>query len=260
MAVGTNENLRRDFIKRSRKYCQLLLYGAEDYCSQEMDLTNITMALETRIVGQSDAIRKVVNFMNEQRHQPYSAIAFTGPVGSGKTLMASVIAEKFQWHLNVHHIFLDISNSAENRYLYFQTQMHSLRDKLAAALGYELSCGHNLLIFDQLESKDVQLVNKVNKRLEQICSIDRAQITALFVFQGYSVKDDTALSGLSNNIEQVHFRALDVRDLTQCVKREAKMVGLELGDDSSVLKEIIERIDVEHHGCKSVSAKLRLYS
>ncbi|XP_058825358.1 uncharacterized protein LOC131685562 [Topomyia yanbarensis] len=256
VGIFAKDDLRKDFYKMYRNHHQLLLYGVEDYCLQELDFSNVTKALKARVVGQQLAVDQISDFFNRHRDDPYSSLALSGPVGVGKSLTAELIGNNFQWRSNVHRFTWGIAITAEQQFSNFQSFLYSLRNGAST----ELNCGHNLLIIDNLEATDAGLVNKINNRLKFVSEKDNVQLTALFVFQGASAGDSSCLRGLNGNIEQVTLRSLTENDLEQCIRLEAKELGVDLGEDTRLVNIVMSSVDVHRYGCKGVRAKVSLYS
>uniref|UniRef100_A0A1Q3F508 Putative conserved plasma membrane protein n=1 Tax=Culex tarsalis TaxID=7177 RepID=A0A1Q3F508_CULTA len=248
----TDDNVRKDFYKRYKRQYELLLYGAEDYCSQQLDFSNVTRALEAQLVGQRDAIEHVSRIFYENRHQLYSSLALLGPVGVGKSLMAKIVAENFQWRSNVHRFTLSVSPSPDQQYIRFQQFLQSIR---SAPL--EPRCGDNLLIVDFLDSQDIPMVNKMDQRIALVASKDATRITTIFVFQGTLSQDNPSLRILNGTIEKVLLRQLDEGDLERCVRQEA--AGLGYSVEERLLRTVMDSMDVQRSGCKAVLAKLGFY-
>lgn len=256
MAVGvglmTDDNVRKDFYKRYKRQYELLLYGAEDYCSQQLDFFNVTRALEAKLVGQRDAIEQVSQIFYANRHQPYSSLALLGPVGVGKSLMANIIAENFQWRPNVHRFTLSISPTQDQQYVRFQQFLQSFRSG-----PLELRCGHNLLIIDGLDAADILTVNKMDQRTALVATKDAIQITTIFVFQGTTTFEGSL--SLNGTIEKVTLRQLNESDLERCIRLEAAGLGYTIGEDDRLLRTVMASMDVQRYGCKAVLAKLGYY-
>ncbi|XP_055537573.1 uncharacterized protein LOC129725568 [Wyeomyia smithii] len=258
LAVVVQEDLRKDFYKKYKKQYQLLLYGIEDYCSQELDMTNVTVALERRVVGQEAAIAQIAGFFDRHRHSQASSLVLIGPVGVGKSLMADVITANFQWRLNVHRYRWSSGLTAKRQFSKFQSFLHSLRHETSAPT--ELACGHNLFIIDQLEASDVELVNKINVRLRMVADRDELQLTALYLFRGSFVADVDDIERLEADIERVVLRPLDEEDLKRCIHQEAAEMGIDLDQSRQLLEQVVKSVDVHRHGCKGVRAKLSLHA
>lgn len=257
LAVFVKDELRKDFYIKYKRQYNLLLYGKEDYCSQELDLTNVTAALENRMVGQSAAIAQMVEFFDRNRYSHFSSAILIGPVGVGKSLMADLIANNFQWRSNVHRYHWSNELTVQKQASKFQTFLHSLRHGTSAA---DLKCGYNLLIIDQLVLKDMELVNKIDNRLRLVAEKDDIQLTALYLFQGSFVADVQVVEQLNASIERVVLQSLTGDDLKRCIRQEAEELGISLNENQQLLEQVIGSVDVHRYGCKGVRAKLSLYS
>uniref|UniRef100_A0A8D8P3I2 (northern house mosquito) hypothetical protein n=1 Tax=Culex pipiens TaxID=7175 RepID=A0A8D8P3I2_CULPI len=251
----TDDNVRKDFYKRYKRHYELLLYGAEDYCSRQLDFSNVTRALDAQLVGQRDAVEQVSRVFYDNRHQLYSSLALVGSVGVGKSLMANIIAENYQWRPNVHRFTLSVSPNLDQQYARFQQFVQSLR---SAPL--ETKCGHNLLVIDGLGSEDIATVNKMDQRMAFVATKDTMPSTTIFVFQGTAFDEvDGNFSFLNGTIERVQLRQLDESDLERCVRQEAASLGYNVEENPRLLRTVMESMDVNRYGCKAVLAKLGFY-
>ncbi|XP_053682832.1 uncharacterized protein LOC128733183 [Sabethes cyaneus] len=255
--VLIKEDLRKDFYVKYKRQYNLLLYGLEDYCGQELNLANVTRALEARLVGQSAAIGQIVDFFEQHRHNPFSSLVLVGPVGVGKSLMADLIAANFQWRSNVHRYRWFGGLTAEKQFARFQSYLHSLRHGTSAV---ELNCGHSLFIIDHLEAKDVELVNKIDARLRMVAEKDDLKLTALYLFQGSFAAGVQDIRRLKADIQRVVLRPLDQGDMKECILIEAAELGIDLNENQLLLGQVVSSLDVHRYGCKGVRAKLSLYS
>ncbi|XP_058444481.1 uncharacterized protein LOC131426067 [Malaya genurostris] len=254
LGVISRDDLRNDFYRMYKRNYQLLLYGVEDYCSQNFDFSNVTAALNARVVGQQKAVDEIADFFYRHQSEHYTSLALIGPVGVGKSLTAELMGNNFQWRSNVHRFPWGIAITSEQQFSNFQSYLHSLRHKASA----EFACGHNLLIIDHLEATDVELVNKIDNRLKFVTEKDNVQLTALFVFQGTSAGDVQRLAVLNGSIEKVNLRSLTESDLKRCIFLEANELKVNL--DERLIETLMNSVDVRRYGCKGVRAKVSLYS
>ncbi|XP_055605199.1 uncharacterized protein LOC129753375 [Uranotaenia lowii] len=253
MAFGMKEDFRNDFFKLYLRQYYSLLYGVEDYCSQGLDFSNVTTALKQRVVGQSVAIDRVTNFFNENRNQIFSSAALLGPSGVGKSLMARVIAENFQWHTNVHLYDWDRSTTIEKHYLVF----HSFIDEIWNRVGKEGSCGRHLLVIDRLPSDNLSLVDHIHHLINYTARQNKLPITVLFVFQDFSFTGYERFSDLSTSIEKIFLEHLAQENLFECIRLELEEMDANFDDCS--MEDLLASIDVHRLGCKPVRAKMGLY-
>lgn len=254
--IVSKEDLRNDFYRRYRKQYYLLLYGAEDYCSQEFDFTSVAKALEAGVVGQRAAVNRIVEIFNERQEDHYTSIALLGSTGVGKSLMASVIAQKYQWQSNVHQFLWEALVSSERQFDRFQSFLYAIRHGSEV----DLKCGCNLIVIDHLGSDDVDMVNRIDARLRFVAHKDDVRMTVLYVFQGASSKDDQKVGHLNETIQKVILRQLNEEDLMQCIRLEADEFEMDLGEHSDLMEELMTNMDVQKYGCKAVRAKIALYA
>lgn len=252
----SREGFREDFYRRYRRQYQLLLYGVEDYCSQEFDFSTVANALDAGLVGQGAALERIVEIFNRRQEERFTSIALLGSTGVGKSLTASIIAQNFQWQSNVHHFLWEALASSERQFNRFQSFLYAIRHGREV----ELRCGCTLIVVDHLGSGDVELVNKIDARLRFVANKDDVRITALYVFQGASAKVDQLVEQLNGNIERVIFRQLNRKDMMQCVKLEAAEFKIELSEHPGLMEEVITNMDVQRYGCKAVRAKIAFYA
>lgn len=257
VALASREDLREEFYKRYMKQYQALLHDVDDYCSQEFDFSATAKALSSGLVGQSEAVEKIVEIVNRRQHERFTSMALLGSTGVGKSLMANIIAKKFQWQSNVHHFFWDFTSTAEKRFERFQSFLYGIRH----GRDVDLKCGRSLIIVDHLGSGDVEMINKIDVRLRFVADKDDVQLMVLYVFQGALMKDGSdVVQHLNRNIEQVFLRSLNEEDLMKCINLETSDLGIKLDEHSGLREELIASMDVGRYGCKAVRAKLAYYS
>ncbi|XP_065081584.1 uncharacterized protein LOC135704083 [Ochlerotatus camptorhynchus] len=254
--IVSKEDLREDFYRRYRKQYHLLLYGVEDYCSQEFDFSPVAAALDAGVVGQWTAVERIVDIFNRRQEERFTSIALLGSTGVGKSLMASIVAQNFQWLSNVHQFLWEALATPERQYDRFQSFLYGIRHGREV----DLSCGRNLIVVDHLGSDDVELINKIDTRLRFVANNDDVRMTVLYVFQGASLKDDRRVGQLNGPIERVVLRQLNGEDLMQCIRQEAAEFGVELSEHPGLMEELLTNMDVAKYGCKAVRAKVAFYS
>ncbi|XP_062538029.1 uncharacterized protein LOC134206340 isoform X2 [Armigeres subalbatus] len=257
VAMIRQKDLREEFFKRYMKQYNSLLYGVEDYCSQEFDFTATAAALSAGMVGQLEATGKLVEMVNRRRNERCVSFALFGSTGVGKSLMANIIANQFQWQSNVHRFFWDSTFTPEKRFERFQSFLYGIRH----GRDVDLRCGRNLIIVDHLGSGDMDMINKIDARLRFVADKDDVHFLVVYAFQGSLIDDDPeAIKRLNRNIVQVSLRSMDKHDLMLCIKLESADLEVNLDERPELLEELIGSLDVERYGCKAVRAKLALYS
>jgi Cdc6-like AAA superfamily ATPase len=253
-----DENFRRDLVENYKRQYNLLVYGIEDYCHMTFDINNATNELHKRLVGQSEAISALDSLMENHKKRKYSSAIIYGTVGVGKSYSARLLADHFQWRENVHLFKWDASRSNERNLNTFLNFLFTIRQNL------NVKCGHNLILIDNLTPAETTFVTKMNEKLKLASSNDNLRIITIFIASVVNYKGNTRegkidgfVKSLSNEIMPIEFRDLTQDDLIECIKHEAKSLGINLNEQE--FDDVIRGIDVRKSGCKAVQAKVKIY-
>jgi ATP-dependent Clp protease ATP-binding subunit ClpA len=133
-AVGLlfiNPELCDELIQTSRREYNVLRHG-KVYCTNQLDPGPIVDVLDDQIVGQAEALKTMENVLKS--HKTFSSLILHGPTGTGKTLTGQILRQNFPWQENANIIVYSPNTKFD---------LTSITRRMS-------SCGHNLLIIDDL--------------------------------------------------------------------------------------------------------------
>ncbi|CAD5113023.1 unnamed protein product [Dimorphilus gyrociliatus] len=247
-----------------------------------IDLANISRDLRESIIGQDDALRDILNYMEmykkQQRIEPL-VFLLHGPTGTGKSYTSQVISKSFQ-QTNVHLYVTSYHFGSKAKLLDLST-FREIPDLVKDR-------STNLFIFDGLEIADNRVIEalfstlhlmkkqstKINytvfllidtSKPENSQQFDRntkyPEIEKNIMLKTHWFKEFMS-SGMIDSF--VPFQLLEKKHAIQCVILEAKKRGLKLSREkldqiiSSVTFQEIDGIEYSKAGCTSISNKLYL--
>lgn len=245
--VVKNTNFLDDLRKLSVNQYQIYLHGRNNYCNEHFDFTNITNALNKQVYGQDHVIEQIV--LSFKQHENFTALSLIGSQGVGKTLTLNIIQTNFQWHLNIQQLIWSPIESKQNQL----KRLLKLLDNLT-------TCGQNALLIDGIAVADLIIIAEFNEILVNFCRKHHIKVIAFYVIQSTEMnKNDTDNQLLqAENVKPIHFRAFNYTNLHNCILIESNRLQLNL--TQMQIDTILNNIDVERTGCKTVSAKVSRFT
>ncbi|XP_035915262.1 uncharacterized protein LOC118513494 [Anopheles stephensi] len=252
----SNYNLRQDLKNHYYKTYEKLSQLSNDLCSKrQANFTPILEAIDRDIVGQQHLHDELKNWFQAIGNSSFSCALFVGGTGVGKSYTANIIVKHYPYPTNV----LIISIGEKKRYNAFKTALFKiLRDPII--LG---KCAHYIIVLDYLKTNDMPLLKKISDRLRAVSNAYHLVLQALFVFQGTEQNihpEEDMIKEIIPEARLIKFTSLHTKHLEYCVLREASTIGIDLSERDFIVPMVTNQINVSRHGCKSVRAKISLYS
>uniref|UniRef100_A0A336MEC1 CSON010777 protein n=1 Tax=Culicoides sonorensis TaxID=179676 RepID=A0A336MEC1_CULSO len=238
--------LRDQLLRHYRKEYNILIHGQE-YCTDQIDYTSLGKILRNEIVGQEAALTELENAL--KTHQTFSSIILHGPTGTGKTLTTQLLATNFRWQENTQVLVYNPNAKFD---------LTSITRRLS-------SCGHNLIIID-----DLHLINKdlltLRQSIEEIAREKNFKVVLIFVFNMSKFETQRNVDGEGPIFEHLPtnaFRIIEYKhmtdiDLNKCMDKIEKELALTLSHEQRA--NVKQSVDVTKSGCKNVKSKISLYS
>ncbi|KAM8720596.1 hypothetical protein ACLKA7_006608 [Drosophila subpalustris] len=259
-----NGDVVSNFMQRYMSQYRSIVHNKLNYCDRTtMPLHEIFENIRNDVLNQESALNQLEQAMANQ--SSFQSIALIGSSGLGKSLTLRLLIDQYPWAENVHSIawndFELISDEA--RYNEVSSMLRSLAH-----------CGRNLFIIDNMTPCDKDYVSSINALLlsrsdvaignNNELNLDLKQLTIIYVFNLNRLLADEIYSRQVEVLQQlpqttvIQYRNFDVKDLEQCVRHEAKVVGMYL--DENHVQEMLNTTDVRVSGCKTVRSKVLIYA
>lgn len=240
--ISTNQYLNNEFTNLALNQYQLYLHGRIDYCKEHFDSKRIMTTLRHQIINQDAALNRIEAAFLE--HEKVTALAMLGPQGVGKTMTLNIIQNHFQWHLNIQQFVWSSFDSQ-------QSQSKSLSDLIDSLS----TCGQNGIFIDNIPTSSLPVIKQFHEKLVNRCNETRMKCIIIYVFQF----DTWPIDKFDfDEVKLVKYRSFDSKDLLDCLAAESARLKVELTPEQR--DELLDSIDVERNGCKTVAAKIALYT
>ena len=254
-------------------------YRCDSDRDRRFDLENIRVALNSRLVGQQKAKLEILSALEEFNRSAHavSVLVLVGWLGSGKTFAASILNEEFPIRDNAHSfsVPLHFANS-KSRFDFL--------DDLSLFIGR--SCGHSLIIFDDVDFNQREQVEPIERFIGRLSSarLDTRSNGTLVILTS-SAGSDVVLGHAAKNYEddfETLFRDLEGQlylnasakkriapflpltreEVRQCIEREGveQRLNLTPNDIDRVIEEVqfffAEQSEFSRSGCKQIAGKV----
>lgn len=240
--VSTNQYLVNEFKNLALNQYQLYLHGRIDYCKEHFDHKRIIKTIREQIINQDAALNRIEAAFLE--HEKMTALAMLGPQGVGKTMTLNIIQNNFQWHLNIQQFVWTPFDSQQSQ----SKSLSNLVDGLS-------TCGQNGIFIDNIPSSSLAVIKEFHKKLVERCNEKQMKCVIIYVFHF----DTWPIDKFDfNEVKLVKFRSFDSNDLLDCLAAESARLKVELTSEQR--DELLDSIDIERNGCKTVAAKISLYT
>lgn len=236
-----NRHIFNELKHLSMNQYQLYLHGRPNYCDEHFQFENISIGLRNRVIGQELAIERIEQ--NLYAHNRFTAIALYGTQGVGKTLTLNLIQQNFQWHLNVQQYVWSLVHSK-------QSQLKSLLSFMENLTG----CGQNGIFVDDIPPDSIAIIEEFHQKLQQTCKEKNFAAFVVYVFNTDDMNEEIRLG----NVPSIQYLNLNQDDLVKCLRIESEALNIKLTD--SQMDELIKSIDFDRNGCKTVAAKVALFT
>jgi hypothetical protein len=223
-----------------------IVHGDERHCYRRLEPSLIVERLKEQVVGQDDAIKLVEASLELANREKIIQIAFKGPTGVGKTLVANIIMEHFKWK-PVSLIFG----------LNFQAQLsgqEAFDDDLDVVTTQLKDCGFNLVVIDDVHVKPstIERITNLERSLHRLAKQNFFKTVLIVVFNG-----EPEASALLDNFVSIDFNPFTKELLQKCIEVHEKLHNLTLQSHDV---EELNLIDFANSGCKTVAKKMNLIS
>lgn len=223
-----------------------IVYGDEKYCIRHLDSSPILKKLKEQVIAQEDALKLIGASLELANRERIIQIAFTGSVGTGKTLTANLISENF--NRNVLNLIYDLN---------FQKD---LSDQEAEKKDFEVAasklsdCGFNLISIDDVDTDNstIKRMTQLERRLHRLAKQKLHKIVLIVIFKG--ALPQHAQEQLKNFV-LVEFSSFNEESFEKCIRAQEKHHNLKLST-----KDIdeLKLINFTHSGCKTLAKKMNL--
>lgn len=235
-----NARFREELKHIAMNQFQLMIYGRENYCDEHFEHWHIANALNHRIVGQEDSIRKINEAL--QNHVNVTAIALVGNQGVGKTLTLNLIQDKFQWHLNIQQYIWSLIQPPQDQLKYLLRLIDSLT-----------TCGHNGIFVDYIPMRHIDIINEFNRKLLAHSNANHIKIIVFYAFQINNPTEVNEAARLEN-VKSINFRQFNTNDIRNCINMESQRMRITVTPKQ--MDELLVDIEAKRHGCKNVAAQI----
>lgn len=238
-------NIIEEMRHLSLNQYHLYVHGRTNYCHEQFVHTNITRELRHRLGGQDSAISAIESSF--ESHENYTAFALVGSQGVGKTLTLNIFEQKFQWRSNVIRFIWSSIRSQ-------QSQLKQLID----LLGKLSSCGQNAIVVDNILERDLPIIAEYHQLLETYIQQHQLKVFVFYVIQSSpsKVMDDMPFQMV--NMTTIRYRQFNSNDIVKCITIECERLRVKLSQTE--IDEIVQNIDAEQTGCKSISARVSRFT
>ncbi|KAH8373248.1 hypothetical protein KR009_008463, partial [Drosophila setifemur] len=252
------ERMANQFVESYTNQLQSIVHNRVDYCDRSGRLGEMVAHARSEVLHQEKALDDLERALD---NVTYNAIAIVGSSGVGKSQTASIMHERFPWPGNVQTLSWGATSSTDKR----MERVESMLKNLA-------HCGRNLILIDNMTPADGDHVNTINEMIKNTHEIANAsgqpklkQLTIVYIFslnrllpdKAYDAQKEGLLTALKHT-HVINYQMLEPDHLLDCIYREALLTGTNL--TVAQIEEIIQAGDARNAGCKSVCAKVALYS
>lgn len=240
------------FMQRYSSQYQAIVHNKLNYCDPSMPLNDCFGRMRENVLNQEAALDQLEQALTTDNS--FQSIALVGSSGVGKSLTMRMLIEQFPWAENVQSIAwndYDLNDDDARIQAVYQMQ-----DNLAY-------CGRNLIIIDNMTPYDVNYVTSINQVISH-SDYGTKHVAIIYIFNLNRMLEDSLYERQLKAVKQlpgtklIFYRQFDQDDLERCVRHEAKLAGFNI--EEHYVKEIVGTADVENSGCKSVRAKVYLFS
>lgn len=225
-----------------------IVHGDERYCHRQLASLPILEKLREQVIAQEDALKLIGASLELANRERIIQIAFTGNIGTGKTLTANIISENFKWQRNVLNLIYDLNFQKS-----FSDQDND-NDDFKVAASKLSDCGFNLIVIDDVDTSDsaIERMTRLEQRLHRLAKQKLHKIVLIVIFKGDLLP---SLAQQLQNFVLVEFAAFTEESFEQCIRAHEKQHKLKLSTkDIDELKSI----NFTHSGCKTLAKKLNL--
>lgn len=240
--ISSNQYLVNEFKNLALNQYQLYLHGRIDYCKEHFDHKRIIKTIREQIINQDAPLNRIEAAFLE--HEKVTALAMLGPQGVGKTMTLNIIQNQFQWHLNIQQLVWSSFDSQQSR----DKSLNGLVDSLS-------TCGQNGIFIDNIPSPSLPIIKTFHKKLLDRCNENQMKCIIIYVFQFDTWPTDKFEF---DGVKLVKFRSFETKDLLDCLAAESTRLKIELTQEQR--DDLLDSIDVERNGCKTVAAKITRYA
>lgn len=168
---------------------------------------------------------------------------------SGKTLTTQLLADNFRWQENTQVLIYNPNAQFD----------------LTSITRYLSTCGHNLIIID-----DLHLINKdlltLRDSIEELAREKHQKVVLIFVFNMSKFETQRNVDGEGpifehlppNAFRIIEYRRMTDLDLNKCMEKVEKELAVTLSHEQRT--SVKQSVDVTKSGCKNVRSKISLYS
>lgn len=225
-----------------------IVHGDEKYCFRLLESLPILEKLREQVIAQEDALKLIGASLELANRERIIQIAFTGSVGTGKTLTASIISENFKWQRNVVNLIYDLNFRKD------LSDQEAEEDDFRVAASKLSDCGFNLIVIDNVDCNNaiIERMTRLERRLHRLAKQKLHKIVLIVIFKGHlSSKAQEQLK----NFVLIEFAAFTEKSFEQCIRAHEKQHNLKLST-----KDIdeLKLINFTHSGCKTLAKKLNL--
>jgi hypothetical protein len=232
-------------------------------CEMALDVGAVESALVSSIIGQEDAIYKMVSTLHafcSSREPGTVIIVLLGGTGVGKSYTTSIISDHFPWEKNVQHFIFP-----------FHYNSLSVTDVVAKFS----SCGDNLVVMDGLVPSEATDIIKFLQNLINHSQEHDVRVIIILVFnnedqkmvlEGYGdlqhqlqvskEKLCSVFQDAKSDITLITFQPLQREHIMMCIKDALSQKGIMWS--STEIEQVMALLH-QDTGCKGVTSKVQLF-
>lgn len=226
-----------------------IVHGDERFCHRQLDSLPILEKLREQVIAQEDALKLIGASLELANRERIIQIALIGPVGTGKTLTASIISENFKWQRNVVSLIYDLNFRKD------LSDQEVEEDDFRVATSRFSDCGFNLIVIDNVDTDEsaIERMTSLERSLHRLAKQKLHKIVLIVIFKR-NLSPSAAQERL-NHFVIVEFAAFTEKSFEQCIRAHEKLHSLKLST-----KDIdeLKLINFTHSGCKTLAKKLNL--
>lgn len=220
-----------------------IVHGDERYCFRPLDASMIIDKLQDEVIGQDDALKLVTASLHLANREKIIQMAFTGPIGVGKSLTANLIIDNFKWNENVVSLIYDLS--------FKHPKNQEDEDDFTVVTSKLSDCGFNLVVIDDVNTDEstVKRIAKLERHLHRLAKQNIFKIVLIVIFNG-----DLQQEVLTNFV-LVEYLPFTKETFRQCIEAHEKRHNVKLSPKDF---EELTFINFTALGCKTLAKKLNL--
>lgn len=261
--TGTRVKIVDNIMEQYYNQLNIYSYGSSaNNCREQFDFKQISKAVKNpSSIIQSTSNHKFLEYL--ENHRKVTAMAFVGGSGVGKSLLASILEQHFQWPRNIVHMTWPATtdNSKDS------DQFNQLLQLTNRTINKH--CGHNLIIVDNLSIRKTTNIFKFHSMIINQSKINNLKMIILYVYNVPSYLNNeldvlnetiTQIVNLNSNnkIQAIIFDQFTKENLRHCIQIESEKLNVILEEEE--IFAILREIDWTRSGCKKVKAKVALYT